>query len=148
MKVKDLLKHCTKYFHFISEEKSVREGVNMMSRYGVSALYVMTNESAKGIFTERDLLKCHILFPDTKIDEILIQDVITTELIVAEPEDTIEDAMRMMIKAKIRHLPVISEGNIISMLCLEDLVREHVGTLTQELHYLKDYISDIKDALS
>jgi IMP dehydrogenase len=52
----------------------------------------------------------------------------------------------MMIKAKIRHLPVVSWGQIKGMLCLEDLVKKHVGVLTQELHYLKDYISDLQDA--
>jgi IMP dehydrogenase len=32
------------------------------------------------------------------------------------------------------------------MVALEDLVKAHVGALTQELHYLKDYITDLQDA--
>ena len=80
------------------------------------------------------------------MNEILIKDVMTSKLIVAEPGDTVEDAMGMMIKAKIRHLPVVSDGQIKGMLTLEDLVKKHVSVLNKELHYLKDYISDLQDA--
>ena len=58
----------------------------------------------------------------------------------------IKDAMGMMIKAKIRHLPVIEDSSIKGILGLEDLVKYHVGALTQELHYLQDYVTDLQEA--
>jgi IMP dehydrogenase len=72
--------------------------------------------------------------------------MMSQKLIVAEPEDTIEEAMGMMMTARIRHLPVVCEGRVQGLLCLEDLVKNHIKTLTRELHYLKDYISDLQDA--
>ena len=146
MKVKDLLEDYAKYFHTIKKDQTVDQALKMMSGYNVSALVVATRDTSLGIFTERDLVRCHIIFSDKNIKEILIKDVMTSKLIVADPEDTIEDAMGMMIKAKIRHLQVISGGKIKGMLCLEDLVKKHVGVLNKELHYLKDYISDLQDA--
>jgi len=146
MKVKDLLEDCASHFHAIEQDQTVEHALKQMSGYNVSALVVMAGEASKGIFTERDLLRCHIIFPDKDIKEILVKEVMTSKLIIAKPEDTIEDAMGMMIKAKIRHLPVVSDGKIKGMLCLEDLVKKHVKVLTQELHYLKDYISDLQDA--
>lgn len=146
MKVKDLLEECTSHFHTISQDQTVEQALKQMSAYNVSALVLMTGEVSNGIFTERDLVRCHIIFPDKDIKEIRVKDVMTSKLIVAETEDTIEDAMKMMIKAKIRHLPVISDGQIKGVLSLEDLVKKHVGDLTKELHYLKDYISVLQDA--
>jgi predicted transcriptional regulator len=70
----------------------------------------------------------------------------TTPLIVAQANDSIETAMGIMIKAGIRHLPVISKHRVCGVLGLEDLVKPHVGALTQELHYLQEYISDLQDA--
>jgi len=145
MKVKALLEEYSGHFHTVEQDQTVDQALKLMSGYNVSALVVMTKQ-AEGIFTERDLVRCHILFSGKDIKEILIKDVMTTRLIVADPDDSIEDAMGMMIKAKIRHLPVISHGRITGMLSLEDLVKKHVGGLTQELHYLKDYISDLQDA--
>lgn len=146
MKVKDLLENYSESFHTIEEDKTVAQAIKLMSAYTVSALVVMKKTASQGIFTEQDLVRCHLIFPDTDVRKIPVKDVMTSKLIVAEPEDTIDAAMGMMIKAKIRHLPVISHGQIKGMLCLEDLVKKHIGVLTQELHYLKDYISDLQDA--
>jgi len=146
MKVKDLLKADNTSFITIEQDRTVDHALKLMFAHIVSALVVMTGNTSSGIFTEKDLVRCHILFPDKELSTIPIREVMTSKLIVAEPEDTIDGAMGMMIKAKIRHLPVVAEGQIKSMLCLEDLVKKHVGALTQELHYLKDYISDLQDA--
>ncbi|MBU0464266.1 MAG: CBS domain-containing protein [Proteobacteria bacterium] len=146
MKVKDLLEEYSGHFHTITQDQTVEQALKLMSGYNVSALVVMTDGTSQGIFTERDLVRCHIIFSDKNMNEILIKDVMTSKLIVAEPEDTVEDAMGMMIKAKIRHLPVVFEGQIKGMLSLEDLVKKHVSVLNKELHYLKDYISDLQDA--
>jgi signal-transduction protein with cAMP-binding, CBS, and nucleotidyltransferase domain len=145
MKVNEILRDC-RAFHSIAQEQTVERALQMMLAYSVSALLVKTKDGLHGIFTERDLVRCHILFPDKAINQIPVKDVMTSQLLVADPEDTIDEAMGMMIQAKIRHLPVISNGQIDGMLCLEDLVKKHVGHLNQELHYLKDYISDLQDA--
>jgi len=146
MKVKDLLEDCAGHFHTIEQDQSVEQALKLMSGYNVSALVVMSQKTSQGIFTERDLVRCHIIFPDKDIKNISVKDVMTSKLIVTDPDDTIEDAMGMMIQAKIRHLPVISDGQIKGMLCLEDLVKKHVNILNKELHYFKDYISDLQDA--
>jgi IMP dehydrogenase len=146
MKVKDLLEDCSGSFHTLEKDQSVEHALKLMSSYNVSAVVVVEEKASLGIFTERDLVRCHILFPERKMDTINVSEVMTEKLIVAEPEDTIEDGMAMMIKAGIRHLPVINNGEIMGILSLTDLVKKHVGALNQELHYLKDYISDLQDA--
>ncbi len=146
MKVKEILEDCKSSFHTIDPEQTVGRALQLLSDFSVSALVVMTDDASQGIFTERDLVRGHLLFPGKDINKILIKDVMTSKLIVAEPEDTIEDAMGMMIKARIRHLPVVSNGQVMGMLSLTDLVKKHVTVLTRELHYLKDYISDLQDA--
>ncbi len=146
MKVKDLLEDGSGFFHTLEGDQTVEQALQLMSGFNVSALVVNGKQISPGIFTERDLVRCYVLFPGQKMNTIPIKEVMTSKLIVAELEDTIDDAMGMMMKAKIRHLPVVVSGQIMGMLCLEDLVKNHVGALNQELHYLKDYISDLQDA--
>ena len=148
IQVKDILEKDPGRFYSVAKSQAVTEAIQQMSGREVSALVVMDpdTESVEGIFTERDLVRCHLLFPDRAMDDIPVEDVMVTKLIVAEPSDTVDDAMAMMIQAKIRHLPVVRDKKIVSLLALEDLVKSHVGALTRELHYLKDYISDLQDA--
>ena len=146
MQVKELLEKEKRPFRTIDQEETVAAALKVMSGYGISALLVMDDQRTAGIFTERDLLRCHVIFPEKHIADIKIQSVMTHNLIVAEPVDEIKDAMGMMIKAKIRHLPVIEDASIKGILGLEDLVKYHVGALTQELHYLQDYVADLQEA--
>jgi IMP dehydrogenase len=74
-------------------------------------------------------------------------EAMTAKLIVAQPDDLVSSAMAMMIKADIRHLPVVENQRIACMLTISDLVKHHVGELTAELHYLQDYITDLQDAV-
>nr|WP_319392366.1 CBS domain-containing protein [uncultured Desulfobacter sp.] len=146
MTLGDLIKNDAGHFYTVEVTQTVSHALQQMSAYGVSAVVAMTGETPAGIFTERDLVRCQILFPDKRADQVTIDKVMTSKLIVAKPQDSVDAAMGMMIKAKIRHLPVVGDKKIIALVALEDLVRAHVGALTQELHYLKDYISDLQDA--
>ena len=146
MKVKDLLQEGKGEFRTLEPDQSVDQAIKLMSGYQLSGLVVADKETSQGIFTERDLVRCHILFPQKDLRQIPVRDVMTAKLIVARPEDTVEEAMGMMMKAKIRHLPVVEEGKLTSLLTLEELVNKHVRILTRELHYLQDYITDLQDA--
>ncbi|SLM27621.1 CBS domain protein [Desulfamplus magnetovallimortis] len=148
MLVKDLLLNEKQQVHSLDCCQTVADALKIMSAYHVSGLLVMDGKSIAGIFTERDLLRCHVIFPDTPVKEIALEKVMSSRLVVAEPEDEIKDAMAMMIKAGIRHLPVVSGGEIRGILSIEELVKSHVGALTQELHYLQDYVSDLQDAVN
>jgi IMP dehydrogenase len=70
----------------------------------------------------------------------------TRQLVVAEPDEELSEAMATMLQADIKHLPVVSEGRIVGILTLAALVRRQIGNLTAELHYLQDYISDLHEA--
>jgi IMP dehydrogenase len=146
MKIQELLTEKSGPVNIIAGDESVGQALSLMSAAGVSALLVMAGQTPMGIFTERDLIRCHMNFPGKEIKEIQVSQVMTAGLIVAEPGETIEEAMAMMIRGKIRHLPVVEGKRIIGLVSLEDLVKTHVGALTRELHYLKDYISDLQDA--
>lgn len=147
MLVKALLADQPTQLPFINGEKSVAHALDLMSGSGFAAVLIGSAVKPSGIFTPRDILRCRRNFPDRKIQEVQVQEVMTSKLVVAEPGDTVEQAMAMMIQAKIRHLPVVADRKIIGLVGLEDLVKTHVGALTQELHYLKDYISDLQDAV-
>jgi IMP dehydrogenase len=118
-----------------------------MTEQQTSALIIMDGETPVGIFTERDVLRCHVAWRHRLFRDMPLAEAMTNKLIVAQPEDLASSAMAMMIKADIRHLPVVKDQQIVSMLTISDLVKHHVGELTAELHYLQEYITDLQDAV-
>lgn len=147
MRVRDVIKQKRCKVHPISVELTAEDAIVQMTEQQTSALIVMDGETPVGIFTERDVLRCHVAWRNRLFREMPLKEAMTGKLIVAQPEDLVSSAMAMMIKADIRHLPVVEDQRLACMLTISDLVKHHVGELTAELHYLQDYITDLQDAV-
>lgn len=92
------------------------------------------------MFTERDVLKCWTAKQDFK--EVPVREVMSRDLLIAELEDDLSYAMSIMIQNKVRHMPVLDRGRVVSVLSIRDVVKAQVSNLQAEVHYLKDYITD------
>lgn len=146
MRIDTLLEAGVGHFRAIEQDQTVEQALKLMKGYDLSILVVETQPGCPGIFTGQDLMRCHLLFPGKALSGILVKEVMTSKPILAHPQDTVDHAVETMIKAKARHLPVILDDQVKGVLTLEELVIHQVGVLTQELHYLKNYIKDLQDA--
>jgi IMP dehydrogenase len=141
MNVKTLLETKGKDVVSIDAGSTVEDALRVMNSRKISAVMVTEQSKSKGIFTERDLVKCYLTHEGKSFKDILLKDVMTTDLIVAQMDDDLNDIMSVMVEKNIRHLPVVDSGNVIGMLSIRDVIQTHVGKLTSEIHYLKDYIT-------
>jgi len=146
MLVRELLEKKGRLIHSISGEQSVAEAIRSLTEKRISALLILDDDRLQGIFTERDVLRCTVKFPDQDFAAIPVRDVMSTKLIVAELGDELAATMSMMIQADIRHLPVIDQGRLMGLLSIRDLVQQVVRSITAELHYLQSYIVDLREA--
>lgn len=147
MRVQDVMQHKRRVIHTVAARETAEDAIVQMTEQQTSALIVMDGDTPVGIFTERDVLRCHVAWRKRLFREMPLHEAMTAKLIVARPGDLVSSAMAMMIKADIRHLPVVEDQHIAAMLTISDLVKHHVGELTAELHYLQDYITDLQDAV-
>ena len=146
MRVEDLLTKKGRNIVSIDASATVEDAINDLIQKKISALIVMESKDPVGIFAERDVLRCHLRGQVKPFNAISVREAMSGKLIVAESNDEISTAMAMMIKADIRHLPVIKNKELIGMLTISDLVEHQIGTLTAELHYLHEYNADLLDA--
>lgn len=140
MKIDELVRG--KGFEVIAVDGSttVANSVAKMIDRNIGALLVMVDGVPSGMFTERDVLKCWGR-KDT-FDGVAVREVMTKDLIVIELGGSVADAMSIMIQKKVRHLPVVDGGKIVSVLSIRDVVAAQVSNLQTEIHYLKEYITD------
>lgn len=117
----------------IGPDETVYDALRMMSDKDVRALLVMENDRMVGILSERDYARKVILVGkssrETKIREIMSSTVHTIH-----PNQTVEEAMELMDKKHVRHLPVEDDdGRIIGMISLRDVVRAIIYKQRQAL---------------
>ena len=87
----------------------------LMTEKKVGSVIVIKNNRPFGIVTERDLVRRY--FRDT-----LLESLASHPLITAEPTTTVEKAAEIMLKNKIRKLPIVDENNTIAgMVTVTDL---------------------------
>ena len=142
----DLLREKGRPVYTMAGNQSVEDAVNLMSGKKVSALIVTENDQPIGIFAERDVFRYYLRDKTAVPAETALQNAMTGNLIAAAPEDDVGRVMAIMMKADIRHLPVMEANKLIGMLTLNDLIEHHIDSLAEEIHQLKDYIEDLHDA--
>ncbi len=140
MKVKDILAKKGPHVFTIGENNSVAEGLKILANNNIGALIVLNADGkVVGIISERDYIK--LLNKDaTLINELLIKDAMTKNVIIVEPEDELSYIESIMTSNRIRHLPVIQNDILVGIVSIGDAVKVQIENLKVENKYLFDYI--------
>ena len=139
--VKDIIGDVKREIISINKDKMVADAVTQLVENEIGALVVVDDEGKPvGMFTERDVLKCWTRKGERHFKDIKIAEVMTTNLIIVEGDDDLCYVTTIMIKNRIRHLPVIEKSKIVAMLSIRDVVKGLMHSVEAENRYLKDYI--------
>jgi CBS domain-containing protein len=106
----------------IEGDASVLEAVKQMVEANVGSLLVTERGKVTGIVTERDYLRRVTLEGRTDRDTA-VREIISSPLIVATPETTVDECMALMTDRRIRHVPVIDAGEVVGIISIGDLVK-------------------------
>jgi len=124
----------------VDAESSVFEAVQLMVEKNVGSLLVTEGGEITGIVTERDYLRRVTL--EARTDrETPVREIMSSPLIVASPETTVDECMALMTDRRIRHVPVVEEGSVVGVVSIGDLVKFKSKLQTFEIQYLTNYIT-------
>lgn len=138
--VKELLEEKGSNVWTINQNETVYNGLLMLAKKDVGALLVIDDEGKLvGMFSERDYARKIVLFGKSSKDT-RIEDMMTTEISVVKPENTIQNCLALMTKKKVRHLPVIAENKLVGIVSIGDAVNRVITDQEETIHNLEDYI--------
>jgi CBS domain-containing protein len=126
---------------------SVAEAAREMADHHIGAVPVVDGNRLVGIFTERDLLT-RVVAAGRDPAATPVRDVMTTELVMASPDESYEDCLRRMQQAGIRHLLVLRDGHLAGVLSLRDLLRLEADEKEEMITLLNAYVHDIPVVLA
>ncbi len=127
----------------IGPETSVFDALRMMSDKDVGALVVMDGDEMVGIMSERDYARKIVLVGkssrETRVDEIMSGHVYTIH-----PEQTVEEAMELMNSKRVRHLPVVEDGEkerVLGMISIGDVVKAIIHKQREAIKVMENKIT-------
>jgi CBS domain-containing protein len=136
MKIRDFLKIKGHTAITIGPHETVHVALQRLVENNIGALPVCDEDGMLlGIVSERDLLK-ECLSRTSAIGSIRVQEVMTQDVAVGNPEDDLNYAATVMRKKRIRHLPIVIGQKLESIISMRDIVDMQLEEAEAEVQYI------------
>ena len=121
----------------IDAEASALDAVRQMVGANIGSLLVTDGGEVTGIVTERDYLR-RVAQEGPTDDSVTVRDIMSSPLIVVSPETEVDECMAVMTDRRIRHLPVVENGDVVGIVSIGDVVKFKSRQQSFEIRYLTD----------
>lgn len=143
MIVETLIRTKDQAVHRILPEASMSECVKVLHERKIGALVVIDRHGGiGGIVSERDIVDA-LASRAQEFWDLQVSDIMTPreELITASPSDEVETLMGQMTSNRVRHLPILEGGRLVSLVSIGDVVKAQLDGALSENHHMREYIA-------
>lgn len=141
MRILDILEQKGRHVITIRSDHTIHEAMRAMVDHQIGSL-VVEDQVIDGIITERDILRFATARP-RELDTTRVADVMTRDVVVAVPEDSLDYVMGVMTRNRIRHLPIVEEGRLAGLVSMGDVVDALREDAQAENRYMHEYIAGV-----
>jgi CBS domain-containing protein len=141
MLIRDVLRRKGDFVVTVPPDTPVSELLAKLAEHNVGALVISSDgRTVDGIVSERDVVRAMPARGAAALDEP-VSAIMTVDVAVVAPSDTVEGLMRLMTEHRIRHVPVVSDGRLAGIISIGDVVKTRMDQLEVERESLIGYIS-------
>jgi len=113
-------------------DDTAADAIRSMLEAGIGSVVVCDDTVPVGIFTERDVLR--LAGAGADFEHVRVRSVMTPDPLTIGADDGILEAAQLMGSRKLRHLPVVEDGNLVGMVSMRDVF----GFLAERLYAEQD----------
>jgi CBS domain-containing protein len=123
----------------IHPDATVFDAIAKMAEKDIGSLVVMDGDKPVGIITERHYARNVVLKGKTS-PAMPVRDIMERHVVIARPEQSVEQCMTLMNEKRVRHLPVFEGEKPIGIISIGDLVKSIIGDQKLMIDQLEHYI--------
>lgn len=123
----------------VNGDLPVSEAIAKMVSEDIGALVIEGERYPRGIITERDIMR--LWNEKERVQNTPVEKIMTKKLVVTKIDDSLMDALTVMIQKRIRHLLVTDGPEVVGILSIRDLVQERVKNNEARIRYMEDVLS-------
>jgi CBS domain-containing protein len=140
MRIADVLRNKGSAVATISPDTSVTGLLAGMAEHNIGAMVVVGSDGVLGIVSERDVVR-RLNERGTELLDLSVSEIMTTMVVTCAPGDAIDDLTTLMTENRVRHVPVIENGQLAGIVSIGDVVKTRMEELQAEQEQLQTYIS-------
>ena len=138
--VRNILQKKGNDVYSISPDKSVYDALEELEENNLGSLVVVEKGKLIGVFTERDYAR-KVILKGRSSKETFVRDIMSSRPVFVNPDNTLEDCMRLMSDKFIRHLPVLEDDQLVGVISIGDVVRYTIDEKDFIIGNLEHYIT-------
>jgi CBS domain-containing protein len=125
----------------IAPHATIRDAAAVLRRERIGAL-VVSNGGTKveGILSERDIVH-GLADRGAALLDIRVDALMTRRVFTCTPRDSVGDLMAMMTERRIRHIPVMTDGALVGIVSIGDVVKHRLDEMEYETSSLRSFIA-------
>lgn len=138
--LRDIIRKKGGEVYSISPDASVFEALKLMADHNTGALLVMSGGKVEGILSERDCVR-RLDLHGRKAKDTTVNDIMTSKVLYAQVNQSIEECVAVMLDKNIRHLPVFDGDELVGLISARDALAEMVDQQKFMISQLEHYIT-------
>ena len=127
----------------IPAAETVANAAHLMATRNIGGLVVYDGTRVAGIFTERDVVR-RVTAKGLDPAKTKVESVMTTPVVTAPAEMSVEECASLMTAKRLRHLPVGKGDKLEGMLSIGDLLAHQVREAESTIQHMNQYIHDLR----
>jgi CBS domain-containing protein len=140
MRISDVIRRKGDQVVTVRSDATVQRLLEMLAEHNIGALVVSDDgSSVSGIVSERDVVR-HLRTTGASLLEHTVATIMTSDVQTCNPDENTEDLARTMTDRRIRHVPVVTDGELQAIVSIGDIVKWRIAELQTERDHLVDYI--------
>jgi CBS domain-containing protein len=124
----------------VGPDATVYEALQAMAKHNLGAVLVMEGDKMVGILSERDCVR-KVELQGRGVKETRVRDIMTSNVISVQCDQSVEECEALMMEKGIRHLPVYDGDKLAGFLSVRDVLAEVIGMQQMMLSQLERYIT-------
>lgn len=124
----------------VKPDDTILEALKIMAQREIGALLVMDNDKIVGIVSERDYAR-KVALENRSSRQSLVSEIMSTRVLCARPDQTVQECLALMSDKRARHLPVVDHKKVIGLVSIGDLVKSIIAEQKFEIAALQYYIT-------
>ncbi|RKT53366.1 CBS domain-containing protein [Saccharothrix australiensis] len=140
MRIADVLRNKGSAVATVGPGATVADLVAGLAEHNVGALVVVGPDGVAGIVSERDVVR-HLRDRGADLLGAPVAEIMTTEVRTCSPQDSVDSLTVLMTERRIRHVPVVADGELVGIVSIGDVVKSRISQLEEDQDQLTAYIA-------